>query len=130
MSTSLLPATGQLGANFAVTSNTGVNLSSTVTNRFTINNLPIGVWLITGAISCASSSSCTMAVSLSANSATVNSANIINNILVSNIASGIHFTWTLTNATTSNYYITCTLSGSATVAAGTMTQWATCTRIG
>ena len=130
LSNSSLPTAGQLGSNFSVTSNTGVGLSSSVTNRFTITNLTIGVWLITGAISCTSSLSCTVTASLSANSATVNSANIISSYLVSNIAAGIHFTWTLTNATTSNYYITCSLSGSSTVAAGTITQWATCTRIG
>ena len=130
LSNSFLPTTGQLGSQFAVTSNTGVGLSSTVVNKFTITNLSIGVWIITGAISCFPNVACVMAVSLSPTSVTVNSANIINAIGTGGTTSGIHFTWTLTNATTASYYITATLSGSATANTSGMTQWATCTRIG
>ena len=129
LSTTALPTTGQLGYQFPVTSNS-VTFGQGVVNKFIITNLSIGVWIINGAISYNPNVACNILTSLSTTSVTTNTARQIYAIGTGNVASGVSFTWVITNAITTTYYITVYLSGSATATAGTAdSSWATCTRI-
>ena len=129
LSTSTLPNTGQLGYQFPVTSNS-VTFGQGVVNKFIITNLSIGVWIINGAISYNPTASCNIRTSLSTTSVTSNTARQIYAIGTGNVASGVSFTWVITNAITTTYYITAVISAGNASANLIDTSWATCTRIG